>query len=310
MNGYRSNARRLKMGKRKRIHKSDHTAVADNDPRFTMQSGSGITIGDKTLEEWIDEEEERESLAQANEVIHLGTSKRDHYRKQKSRRPTKKQRNGVVRKWSQYEINIRDKENLMQKVESTTEAIMLKFISSEDHLTVAELTNYARTACQKPDLTRSSLASVMTTLKRSDVGYFIEGDNDPDGKGYLYWFVPEARNMTFEQVRAVYRKNNPDGLDNVVKSIPALEKYIARGNKWLTHDSRSPALKAATKARTEKAKEDKPNDSADTTPEDVIASKLSSSHLSKAIERSIKEALGINVSVNGKIDIVFSFKIG
>lgn len=286
---------------------------AVDDPTIKKESGSGITVGDKTLEEYVDEQEKLESLEQSEEIRKQGESRKTHYHEPRPKYKPTKQRHGRVRRWSQFEINVRERSNLMAQVQSTVEAMIVKLISSEERMTIKDLTEFAVKALEKPDLTPSSTASVMTALKRSDLGYFIEGDNDPDSKGMVYWFAPEARNLTFKQAYAVYSKKTPDGLTNVVNSMPQLEKYLLRGNQWIGKDTRPDSFKQAKKEEGEEttAKTGKKLKAA---VEDVKTQvdELSevNSALNQAIEGAIRQALGLDVSVHGRIDIVFSFKLG
>ena len=291
----------------------DKRSVTD-DPTIKKESGSGIKVGEQTLEEWIDEQEALEHAEGTEQVRKQGESKQIHYHHKKEKFKPLKQRHGRVRRWSQFEINQRERSKLMAQVESVLEAVLVKLISSEEKMSVVDLTEFAKKSLNKPELTPSSVASVVTALKRSEMGYFLDGDNAPEGKGMIYWLVPEAKNMTFAQAKAVYLKNNKDGVENVVKSIPTLEKYVSRGNKWIGVDTRPDSFKKARRKKTEvESTEDTGKQLKDTV--DGVKSTVDelsevNSTLNKAIEGVIRQALGLDVSVNGRIDIVFSFKLG
>ena len=257
------------------------------DQEISKISGSGVTIGgNKTLEEWIDEEKDKETseeiLTKHTPLYNRPTGKFNSH---------KKGRSGAVRTFSRREINKGHWKEIIMEVNKSNltktakmdQAILTVLLSGKEVSGVVMRNTVLKAL---PEAIKKSYDIRCTHLtKKTDLAKVLEIKRH--GNTNNYRLVTAALDLTAEELHVFAYKRS-------YKRAEVLEKHKALQPYFPDEEKVEPVKK-------QKAKPFDPGT-------DVELESALKTDLSKKIEEALSSALGINVNVSGRIEIVF--KIG
>lgn len=259
------------------------------DKTIPKLSASGVTIGgSKTLEQFLAEQEEKE---ETNEYV--SGSKQPLYLKPRSRIATiMKRKGGVVRIYSRREINIEHwKEHLMNlkssnlsKTAKLDRAILQILLSGKEiigkDLAALVLQALPGTSKKSYDIRASHLT------RQTDLSKLIEirriGNNN------CFKLVTPALDLRVEELHTFAYKNMQNR-EEVLRSHKGLRPYFEPEKKT--------PIQTPDKDKIEP--EPQPDEPDLSTTEKINAG------LNNVLEQAISTALGIEVNVSGRVEIVF-----
>ena len=239
-------------------------------------SGSGITVGDETLEEIVAEEESKE-IAEEMTPENLAL-----YRKNRSRIKAHKESNGPTRILTRREINAENWEKTMEQ-QKTIEGVIASLLLSGREVTGREMQNNCVRQIQ--GVTKKLYSQRSTYLyHKTDFGKFVVSRRD--GKGAAYKLVAAALECKVEELLRFVYKGDKKGRETILDHHKGLRPYL---------ESPAKEKKAEDRAK-EKAKKPEP------------PSKETSIGIATAIRDVVAQELGVNVSVSGRVEIVFKWE--
>ena len=235
-------------------------------------SKSGVTIsGTKTLEEFVAEEEAKE----LGEV--LTPDNVASYHKARPRYEEQKESNGVTRILTRREINAENWEKIMEN-EKTIEGIIAALLLSGREVSGREI---QENCIRRLGITKKKYSQRSTYLyHKTDFGKLIESRRD--GKGASYKLVPAALECKPEELLFFVFKSNRKARESVLEHHKGLQAYLEEDEK-----GQDPVVNDEDKEEVEKP----------------IASTMTS-----AVEQVMSQALGVNVVVKGRVEIVFKWE--
>lgn len=236
------------------------------------ESASGITIGDKTLEEIVAEEEARE------EAEAITPDPVTPYRNPVIRYLEKKQPDGVGRVWTRREINKATWEKLLMSAPTLDHAIISVLLSgtevSGSQIKEYVMKNNAGITPKQYDIRCSYL------MNQTDLGKIVERRRE--GKGMAYKLVTAALDCKPEEL-VVFVRKSPKPREAVLLHHKALRPYFELDE----------TVKGKIHPKTEK-------------PDTGDLSKATKG-ITAAIENALTDILGVNIAIGGRIEIVFKF---
>jgi len=243
------------------------------------QSKSRVTVGDKTLEELLAEEEAKEMGDQLipDNVI--------PYHKSRARYQESKESNGPTRVLTRREINAENWEKNMEN-QKTMEGVIATLLLSGREVTGREIQN---NCVRQLNITKKLYSQRSTYLyHKTDFGKFIESRRD--GKGAAYKLVAAAMECKPEELVHFVYKGNKKARETILEHHKGLRPYLE-----------SPEKEKKKEAIVKKAKEKfgKAIDSHDDNE---------SSNIADAISNVVAQELGVNVSVMGRVEVVFKWE--
>jgi len=167
--------------------------------------------------------------------------------------------------------------------------VIIEALKSGDDLSLSEIVDYVSqsTGQQVRNTDVSPVLSKLSRPDKSDIGFFIQRRKKPKHP-YRYKFVPEALEMTTDELIDLFRKigKNRFTLENAVEKYPGIKKYV-----------KSNMLKTPKKTKTktpEKAEgvQDKPLDNVPGAFDQEL------NEAAEALREILKQGLEINVNVN------------
>jgi len=236
------------------------------------QSKSGVTAGSMTLEELIAEEESKEMGEQLtpDNVI--------PYHKGRGRYKETKEPNGATRILTRREINAENWEKIMEN-EKTIEGVIASLLLSGREVSGREIMN---NCVRQLNITKKMYSQRSTYVyHKTDFGKFIESRRD--GKGASYKLVSAALECKVEELLHFVYKGNVKGRETILEHHKGLRPYLESSEK------KEDQVK-------EKSKKPEP------------PSKETSSGIATAINNVVAQELGVNVSVSGRVEIVFKWE--
>lgn len=264
------------------------------DQTIPKLSESGVTIGgSKTLEQFIKEQEEKEETAE-----YMSEGKQPLYSKPRSRIVNiMRKKGGVVRIYSRREINIEHwKEYLMNlretKLSKTAklDRAILQILLSGKEIIGKDLAVLVMEAL--PEVTKKSYdirASHLT--RKTDIAKLVEirriGNNN------CFKLVTPALDLRVEELHTFAYKD-------MSKREEVLQKH--KGLRPYFEPERKPSLLIQT--HTEPIEPDAEPDEQPTEPEAPEREPDVTEALNNAIQ-AVSKALGIEIKVTGKVEIVF-----
>ena len=255
-------------------------------------SGSGVTIGgSKTLEEYLDEKKAKEDQTELlSECFPLYTKPNTKII------DMKKGRKSYVRQYSRREINIKYwKEQLMEVNKGTLSqaakidlAILTILLSGKEHVGT-ELKKLVMEAL--PEITKKSFDIRCSHLiRKTDISKVViikrQGNNN------VLKLVTAALDLTPQELHTFAYKNYS-------KQAEVLAKHKALKPYFETEKSTGPQLETKIGLSNEADKE----------PEAMPTDKGKkwSDEINGTLETALSKALGVDVNVSGRIEIVFKF---
>ena len=233
-------------------------------------SGSGVKVGDHTLEEFVAEEEAKEM----GEV--LTPDKGSAYHKGYDKHLPRKESNGPTRVYTRREINQMEWEKMMESQKSI-EGVIAALLLSGREVTGKELQN---NCVRQLNITKKQYSTRSTYLyHKTDFGKFIESRRD--GKGASYKLVPAALECKPEELMFFIHKSNVEARNKVLEHHKGLAAYLESDVK---------EKKAKAKEKSLEKNDEK---------------EVKGSSLSTGLSEVISNVLGVNVNVSGRIEIVF-----
>jgi hypothetical protein len=247
------------------------------DKSMDFQSGSGITIGgEKTLEEYLYEEQAKEDSVEVNTPDPVSRKNRPIIRYKDRKGP-----DGVGRVWTRKEIIMETWEEQIEKTENVDKAFCILFLRGEEY-TGTELKQTVIKYFPDKNM-RTIEVRLSHILNKTDFGKLILRRRE--GKGMAMRLVPAALDLTPSELHLfVYKKPK--------QKKELLEKYIGLKPYFAPEES-GPAMDA--------------HFSGSPDPADPVKPITESASISATIETALKEALGVNVHVSGRIEIAFKF---
>ena len=233
-------------------------------------SGSGVTIGDHSLEEFVADEEAKE-FGETLVPDNLATYHKSHpkYAEQKGHR-------GPTRVYTRREINAMEWEKIME-AQKNIEGVIAALLLSGREVTGREIQN---NAIRQLNITKKKYSQRSTYLfHKTDFGKFITSRRD--GKGACYKLVPAALECKVEELLFFVHKSNPEARKKVLEHHKGLSAY----------------LEPDVKEKKEEAKEKFLVSSQDKKP-DIV----------DTINSAVAQELGVNVNVQGRVEIVFKWE--
>ena len=236
-------------------------------PDIPKDSGSGVKIGDRTLEEFIAEEESREIgevlTPERKPVYHKGYDKHLAY----------KESSGHTRIYTRREINAENWEKIMEN-QKTIEGVIAALLLSGREVTGRELQN---NCVRQLSITKKKYSTRSTYLfHKTDFGKFITSRRD--GKGAVYKLVPAALDCKPEELLFFIYKGNDEARNKVLEHHKGLAAYL------------EPKEKKKEEVTTK-----------DLTPTTRDTGKF----IRNVVSEAIAQELGVNVKVSGRVEIVF-----
>jgi len=238
----------------------------------SCESASGIMVGDKTLEEHIDEEEAKE----VKEV--LESEPVNPYHKGRVRHIPYREPNSVGRVWTRREVNKLTWGKRMMNAKSIDEAVVAILLSGRE-VTGSEI----RDDIMKhvPGASNKKYAQRMNYLMtKTDLGKLVERRSE--GKGKAYKLVSAALDCRPEEL-AYFAYKNVTAREKVLEHHKGLIAYIQT-------DEPDP-----------KTQPDPPK------KDDLGRLTPPGPGLTGILETALSESLGVNVNVSGCIEIKFTF---
>lgn len=232
-----------------------------------QKSGSGVTIGEHTLEEFVAEEESKE----IGEV--LTPDRRPVYHKGYDKHLAYRESSGHTRIYTRREINAENWEKIMES-QKTVDGIVASLLLSGREVTGRELQENCIRQLNIPKKKYSMRSTYL--FHKTDFGKFITSRRD--GKGATYKLVPAALECKPEELLYFVHKSNIEAREKVLEHNKGLAAYLDPDEK-------------------EKKAESKDNLLA---KEETVKKAMTS-----AVAEAISQSLGVNVNVSGRIDIVF-----
>jgi len=241
-------------------------------------SKSGVTIsGNKTLEEFIAEEEAKE----LGEV--LTPDNLPSYHKARPKYSEQKEPNGTTRILTRREINAEQWEKIMESQKSI-EGVIAALLLSGREVTGREIQN---NCVRQLGITKKKYSQRSTYLyHKTDFGKFIISRRS--GKGASYKLVPAALECKPEELLYFVYKGNHKSRELVLEHHKGLKPYLEEKPKR-THEE----LLEEAKEKFKKAKEGKLQ---------------SSTKISTAIGDVVSQELGVKVSVSGRVEVIFKWE--
>ena len=265
------------------------------DKAIPKLSGSGVTIGgNKTLEEYLDEEEAKET---ACEYIQIG--KQPKYFKPRDKFKIMKGKSGITRIYTRREINkehwreqlMNLKDSSLSKAARIDRAILTVFLNGKE-IIGRDLKVLVKQAL--PDVTRKDYdirASHLT--RKTDLSKLIEirriGNNN------CFKLVTPALDLRVEELH-MFAYKDMKKREEVLKRHKGLRPYF--------EEEKKPHIQLEVKPDAEPQTEP---DKTDPAPDMAHVGKepLWSEEIHGTLEQAMSKALGIDVSISGRIEFVF-----
>jgi hypothetical protein len=234
------------------------------------RSGSAVTVGDKTLEEYVDEQEGREfkdRLTPDNVIP---------YHKNRARYADHKEPTDPARVLTRREINAENWEKIMEN-QKTVDGVITALLLSGREVSGRELMNNC--VRQINGLTKKKYSTRSTYLfHKTDFGKFIQSRRS--GKGATYKFVAAALECKPEELMYFIYKDRKEAREQVLEHHVGLKPYL---------EDPAPKSKDPVKPKT-------------TTPQ---LSQPPVDNVVEVVREAIGKALGVEVKVSGRVEIVF-----
>jgi hypothetical protein len=254
-------------------------------------SGSGVTIDETTtLEEFVAEEEAKE-IGEALVPDNLVT-----YHKSRARYVDTSKKKGHVRVYTRREINVMNWEKLMEN-QKNIEGVIAAVLLSGQEMSGSEI----QEACMKQlGVTKRQYSTRSTYLyNKTDFGKFIESRRDAKGK--CFKLVPAALDCKPGELMHFVYKGSDKAREVVLEHHKGLIPYL-EPEKPKEEDVESKLAekreklkeKMATMRASKEKKRKKENSN--------------SNGLTEVINDVVAQELGVNVSVAGRIEIVFKWE--
>lgn len=249
------------------------------DAKIVSESASGITIGGKTIEEIVAEEESKEMGEE------LTPDRIAPYHKCRSRHKTYTESNGFSRVWSRREINAATWEKMLMDSKDIYQSIIGVLLSGRE-MPGQEICRTVITT--KAGITKKEYTQKSTYLfNKTDFGKLLIRRRE--GKGFAFKLCSAALDCKQEELMVF---------------TYAASRYPKRREQVLAHHkSLRPYFEPDPDQTTSKADPQK-------SPglNDLSKPAASKTAISAALETALSNLLGVNVNVSGRIEIVF--KIG
>lgn len=257
--------------------------------RIEKISGSGITVDGKTLEEIVAAEEGAEILDELEkEVVE---KKKSLYHGPRGER-NDKGRASITKVWTQLEINQKKwKENLMALNKETTSISQLVIGAMMDGawMTPAEIAARIKETTGR-EIKTADASWRITSIRRSPLAPFIQA-RKRDKRKWEYTLVHcIVVHCSPADVFALHLKSRKDITAEILAARhPDIAVYLQRlEKKQVKRDLRA---------------------NAGAGPE-VAAVELPAAEIKGVIEEAVSKALGLDVTIAGKIEVVFRFVVG
>ena len=267
------------MGKRIRITGGELSRPA---------SKSAVTVGNQTLEEVLAEEESKnigETLTPTNLSF---------YHKKKAKYADTKGPSSHTRIYTRREINAMTWEKMLDD-QKTIEGVIASILLSGKEVPGTEIQN---TCVRHLNITKKRYSTRSTYLyNKTDFGKFIESRRD--AKGRCFKLVPAALDCKPGELMHFVYKGNHKARNAVLEHHKGLMAYLAEA-KSKEKRERSKEENEAIKKKMAELRERK------ALIKEVKEGTKNS--LTTAINEVVSKTLGVNVSVGGKIEIVFKWE--
>ena len=243
------------------------------------RSGSAITIeGNQTLEEFVSEQEAKELGEQ------LTPDTRGTYHKSRARHSEYKEPSGSGRILTRREINAENWEAMVMN-EKTIDGVITSLLLSGREVSGKELMNNCLQQVTGANKKKYSTRSTYL-FHKTDWGKFVE--NRRSAKGRAYKFVAAALECKPEELLVFMYKGSPKARETILEHHKGLRPYLEDTKKKESEEDMKKRMAGLREKRALKKKErEAPNS------------------LSTVITNTVTERLGVDVSVGGRIEIVF-----
>lgn len=252
------------------------------------RSKSAITIGKQSLEEFIADEESKE-IGDTLTPDNLAP-----YHKSRSRYATNKGQSGHTRIYTRREINAMTWEKLLED-QKTIEGVIASILLSGKEVSGTEIQN---TCVRHLNISKKRYSTRSTYLyNKTDFGKFIESRRD--AKGRCFKFVPAALDCKPGELMHFVYKGNAKARATVLEHHKGLSAYLveakSKEKRERTKEELAEVKKKMEEMRIKKALKKE-------------AKEENAKSLSAAINDVVSQTLGVNVSVGGRIEIVFKWE--
>ena len=250
----------------------------EHDKSMFAKSGSGITIGDQTLEEYLDEEKAKEDGKVVNTPDPVSLRHRIHIRYK-----DKKQPDGTGKLWTRKEIRMENWEQELGKAKTVDTGVSIILLRGEE-VTGREIKELMTLYTKFDSDDRRVEARLSHLINKTDYGKLVERRRE--GKGLAYRLVPAALDLTpSELIAFVYAKETPKR--ELIAKYKGLQAYFGP-------DQPDPGQDAQSQGSPEN------RDLMPPAPPELL-------DVTTTIKTALQDALGVNVNVSGRIEIAFKF---
>lgn len=255
-------------------------------------SASGVTIDGKTLEEILAEEEAKELGEQ------LAPDSKSPYHKTRVRHKEHKEKNSTGEIWSRKKINAYTWEKMVMQAKSIDLTIISALLSGDE----VSGTMLGDLVMKSQGVQRRQYYVRMThLLHKTDLGKLIV--DRPAGKGKVFKLVTAALDCKPEEL-AVFIYKDLDPRKEILERYKALRPYVEEEPKIETEEKVADETELDVKETPEEKSEEEKVETWENVTE---IDKPITTMVNKVIQEAVSQALGINVTVSGRVEVVFKF---